>query len=93
MKEQDIQAKILAKLLKEGHWSINVMSASRAGIPDIISCSPAGKFWAIEVKKPGEKPTKLQLYNIKEFAHRGAIAFWCDSYADFLEKFNNPPVW
>jgi hypothetical protein len=31
------------------------------GISDIIACSPAGRFIAIEVKKKGNKPTAEQL--------------------------------
>jgi len=30
------------------------------GVSDIIGCSPRGMFVAIEVKRPGQKPTKEQ---------------------------------
>ena len=89
MKEQDIQAKILTKLRDEGHYSINVIVASKGGVSDVISCDPQGRFWSVEVKKPGEKPRKLQLWNLEQVKKRGGIAFWCDSYDDFLVKFNN----
>jgi Holliday junction resolvase len=89
MKEQDIQTKILNKLDKLGHYSIKVIVASKSGVLDIVSCSPTGRFWSIEVKKPGEEPSKLQSWNIKQVLKCNGIAFWCDSYEDFLKKFNN----
>ena len=92
MKEQDIQAKILSKLRDMDHYSINVVVASRGGVSDIISCDNTGRFWSIEVKQPGERPRKLQDWNLNEVAKRKGVAFWCDSYDDFLVKFNNNAV-
>ena len=88
MKEQDIQAKIINFLKTQGHYTIKVISASKAGISDIVSCSPTGRFWSVEVKKPGEEPSKLQLWNLEQVKQREGIAFWCDSYEDFLVKYN-----
>lgn len=34
-------------------------SGQQAGIPDIVGCLD-GRFVAIEVKRPGKRPTKLQ---------------------------------
>lgn len=91
MKEQDLQAKIIKKLEKEGHVAINLITASKSGFSDIISCGPTGRFWSIEVKKPGEneEPTRLQYYRLSQFSKREAIAFWCDSYDSFLIQFND----
>ena len=92
MKEQDIQAKILKKLAAEGHYAVNVVVASRGGVSDIISCGPTGQFWSIEVKKPGEEPRKLQFWNLNQVAKNNGVAFWCDSYEDFLVKYNNSTI-
>ena len=92
MKEQGIQAKILDKLRDMGHYSVNVIVASRGGVSDIISCDTKGRFWSIEVKKPGEKPRKLQTWNLDQVTKRGGIAFYCDSYDDFLVKYNNASI-
>lgn len=32
-----------------------------AGLPDLIVCYQ-GKFWGVEVKQPGQKPTARQLF-------------------------------
>ena len=92
MKEQGIQGKILTELRKKGHYSIKVIVASKGGVSDIISCSPTGQFWSIEVKKPGKKPSKLQYWNLKQVKKRGGIAFWCNSYNIFLVKYNNSTI-
>jgi len=37
-----------------------------AGLPDLIVCMPdplgVGKFWGVEVKQPGQKPSARQLF-------------------------------
>ena len=43
------------------------------GVPDLL-CSVAGKFVALEVKRPGGKPTKLQLFRIAEIRDSGGVA-------------------
>lgn len=86
MKEQDIQAKILKKLKAMNYVAINVITSSTSGTSDIIACSPTGRFYAIEVKKPREVPSELQWAFIREVQENGGIAFYCDSYADFLFK-------
>ncbi len=92
MKEQGIQAKILAKLRKEDHYAINVIVASKGGVSDIISCDSTGRFWSIEVKRPKEKPSKLQLWNLQQVELHGGIAFWCDSYDSFLIKYKDSTI-
>ncbi len=92
MKEQDIQTKILDYLKAKGHYAIKIIVASKAGVCDIVSCSSTGRFWSIEVKKPGEKPSRLQLFNIEYVLNRNGIAFWCDSYEDFLVKYKDSAI-
>jgi hypothetical protein len=89
MREQQIQKRILDKLYSEGFYAIKVISANRAGVVDIHACSPTGKYWSIEVKKPGEKPSRLQSWNLDQVTKRGGVAFWCDSYNDFLKQYND----
>lgn len=92
MKEQGIQGDILAKLRAEDFYAINVIVASKGGVSDIIACDSTGRFWSIEVKRPGEEPRKLQSWNLDQVTKRGGVAFWCDSYDDFLVKYNNAAV-
>ena len=85
MKEQKIQGKIIKSLETKGHVAINLITASKSGFSDIISCAPNGRFWSIEVKKPGEEPSKLQHYRLNKFRKNNAIAFWCNS-VEMFEK-------
>ena len=92
MKEQSIQKKIITKLEADGHEVVKVITANKSGIADILTCSPAGKFWCIEVKRPGFKPSELQWDFIRRVQDRNGIAFYADSYDDFLIKYNKCTV-
>jgi len=47
----------------------------KSGVPDRVFCY-RGRFGAIEVKREGKKPTKLQEMRIKEIQQHGGVAFW-----------------
>ena len=65
MREQDIQRKIIKWLESEGAYVVKVVSATKAGVPDIICCYKS-RFIAIEVKTPKTKNnvSQLQRYNL-----------------------------
>lgn len=73
-KERDIQKEIL-KILKEyGGWWLNFHGGDPympRGIPDIIGCYK-GRFVALEVKRPGEKPRAIQRKTLKTLEAAGA---------------------
>ena len=75
MSEQKLQKKILDWLKKNGFYTIKIVVANRKGIPDIVGCTPCGKFFAIEVKVGSNKASRLQEYNVKEINKRYGIAF------------------
>ena len=52
-----------------------------AGDPDIDACC-RGRSVQLEVKRPGEKPTALQLKRIEEWRQAGAITGVVTSVAD-----------
>lgn len=61
------EAQVVAQITRwlktqEGLWFMKTHGGQygRAGVPDIIGCV-GGHFFAIEVKRPGGKPTPLQL--------------------------------
>jgi hypothetical protein len=54
------------------------------GISDILGCSPDGKFVAIEVKKPGGKPTPEQWDFIDAVKRNQGIAFVAYSLDDVM---------
>lgn len=75
MKEQDIQRKIIKWLESEGYYVVKVISASKAGIPDILACVK-GYFVAIEVKTPSTKTnvSELQKYNLEKVKECGGYS-------------------
>lgn len=59
------------------------------GSSDLIGCY-RGRFTAVEIKRPGQKPTTEQLAFINMVVQDGGIAFWCDSVERFdaeLQRF------
>ena len=87
-KEQDIQTSIINYISSIGGLAIKqnqIGIYATAGVPDIIACLK-GKFIGIEVKRPGEKPTKIQESYIKTINDIGGLAFWADNLDDVKEK-------
>ena len=75
MSEQKLQTKILSWLKANGYYVFKTIRCNRAGIPDIVGCTPWGQFFAIEVKFGKNKASKLQEWNITEIETVGGIAF------------------
>ena len=80
--EQQIQSEILKYLKGKGIWVFKVVTANRAGIPDIVGCVPTGQFIAVEVKRPGEKQSALQIFNQMIIERNDGIYIVATSVAD-----------
>ena len=88
MTEQQIQKKIITYLEKEGCYVVKVMSASKAGVPDILGCYE-GIFFGIEVKTPttSNNVSKLQEYNLDKIRDSGGhslVAWNVEQVEEFL---------
>ena len=81
--ESKIQSKILKELKAAGIYAHKNITTNKKGIPDIIVCY-RGKYIALEVKRPGGKPTELQLWNINEIRRAGGIAEIVYSWEDVV---------
>ena len=84
MKESDIQTKILRWAEKlTGVWIVKYPGGTygRKGIPDLL-LSVKGKFLAIEVKKPGGKPTQMQLLEQKKIRSTGSRSEIVESFVE-----------
>ena len=77
MSEQKVQAKILKWLNDKGFYTVKTIVSNKKGVPDILACSPQGRFVAIEVKYGANKASKLQEYNIQQIKKRGGFAIVC----------------
>lgn len=90
MKESEIQKKILEYLKLQGAYSIKVIQASKAGVPDIICCYK-GWFIAIEVKTPKTKynTSELQKLNIewiKKAQGEAIVAYDIEQVKQLIER-------
>lgn len=60
------------------------LSAGEKGISDVIACSNKGTFVAIEVKKPGGKPSPDQLEFLERVKAYGGIGILAYSLDDVM---------
>jgi len=89
--EQQIQTKIQKWLTTQGCYVVKVVSASKAGVPDLLVCSPSGYFVGIEVKRPSTKDntSKLQEYNlelIKDCGGYSLVAWDLEGVEEFFDR-------
>lgn len=62
-----------------------------AGTPDLLGCIN-GTALAIEVKRPGNKPTKLQLHRIAQWKLAGAFSTWVDNLEELQTQMTDAGV-
>lgn len=88
MSEQQLQAKIIKLLKAQGYYVLKTIVSNRSGIPDIVACSPLGKFVAIEVKAPGKLNTvsPLQAHNLEQIQKSNGISFSTDNLDTVIKK-------
>lgn len=82
--EKRIENSIKDWLETNNFWLIKVQGGSNnpsTGVPDILTCIK-GRFVGIEVKQPGEKPTKIQQYQMDQINKSGGVAFVATSLRD-----------
>jgi hypothetical protein len=83
--ESQIQAAIIRRLRRDGSFVTKLIKTTTNGIPDLL-IHRNGATAYIEVKLPGEKPTPLQQYRIKELATHGIPSITASSVEECLTK-------
>lgn len=71
MTEQQIQKKRIDQLEAEGYYVIKLISTNKNGIPDLVAIPPGAGVLFSEIKRPGQKPSELQKFRIKELLKKG----------------------
>ena len=61
MRERDIEQRIVSQVKAMGGWAVKLTSPMNNGMPDRMTLFPGGQCVFIEVKRPGEMPTPIQL--------------------------------
>ena len=78
MRESVIETYLATKMIAIGGWSIKLYAMSIKGIPDRLTLFK-GKATFVELKAPGRKPTKLQLFIHAKLAKYGFKVLVIDS--------------
>lgn len=73
--EAKVKLKIHAALKAQGAYAVNYIGGLHAnsGTPDILACLD-GRFIGIEAKAGSNKPTELQLHNLRRIDEAGGLA-------------------
>lgn len=66
---------------QHGIYTRKFSSPAHRGVPDRVFIK-GGVVLFMEVKRPGEEPTPLQLHEIADIVQHGGNAIWCDSTAE-----------
>lgn len=84
--ERDIQAKFILKCKAHGFDALKHVCPGRAGEPDVevrfTDKAGNGHVAYVELKKPGEEPTKIQEHTLMQLRAAGFIAGWADNADD-----------
>ena len=81
MREKDIEKYLYQEAKRRSAMPMKFVSPSLNGVPDRCIIFQGGLIVFVEVKAPGEKPRKQQVYRIKQMRDRGAIVRVVDTKA------------
>ena len=86
MKESTLQRKVIALLRKQGAYVFKVVGSplQQRGTPDLLVCYQ-GRFLALEPKRPGEKSTPLQEYEMQKVRTALGSAYRVESVAEVVD--------
>jgi hypothetical protein len=76
--EAKIEKKVVAFCRKAGLYCRKFASPSNAGVPDRVIVGARGTLF-LELKRPGNKPTPLQMAEMQKIRESGGHAGWSDS--------------
>ena len=84
--EAEITAAVRDYLRLVGAWELKVLGGlgQRPGVPDVLACVQ-GRFVAIEVKRPGRRPTPRQAAELEAIRAAGGIALVATSLDEVVE--------
>lgn len=82
MLESAIQSKIKRQLEKNGWLVVKIITCTKNGWPDLQAHKAPGKTIFIEAKRPGQKPTDLQLYRHEQLRKQGFVVIVATSVND-----------
>jgi Holliday junction resolvase len=87
--EKSIERAVIAEAKRLGWWSLKLHGGpyQTAGLPDVLVIKGGRAAW-MEIKRPGEDPTRLQNHRMRELIEAGSPCTVVRSVGDakaFLE--------
>lgn len=67
-------------------WKLFSGALGESGHPDIDGCS-GGRSIKIEMKRPGKRPTAIQMARLRQWREAGAIVGWATSVSQVQQLF------
>lgn len=92
MRESTLESQIRKYAISKGMLVRKFVTPGHTGSPDRMLITRGGTVWFMEVKRPGEMPTPLQLREHRVYQDRGVRCVWVDSvffgkyWIDQMEK-------
>lgn len=62
MCESSIEKRLVTEVERVGGWCLKLPAIHNAGLPDRLCLFPDGEVVFVELKAPGKKPRKIQLF-------------------------------
>ncbi len=78
IREREIEAFLRQKIKSAGGLCLKFVSPGWAGAPDRLCLLPGGKIFFVELKRPGERPRKIQLKRHEELRKLGFSVYVID---------------
>ena len=85
MKESSVESKVVAYAERRGILHLKLSVKFRRGWPDHLFCIPGGKPVFIEFKRPGERPTKLQMFVMDKLEKVGYNVYWTSGAEEAID--------
>lgn len=79
MRESELERKFCTAVCRAGGKAYKFVSPGNAGMPDRLVVLPGGRIGFVELKRPGEKPGKLQRRRMQELERLGCFTAVVDS--------------
>lgn len=80
-REAQVEGSLVRYAAKKGVLTFKFSSPSHRGVPDrIFMCN--GNVLFLEIKRPGERPTKLQEHTMRAIKNCGVAVDWVDNEDD-----------
>ncbi|GHV27083.1 nuclease [Clostridia bacterium] len=78
MREREVERKLITAVKRMGGMCPKLVSPGFDGMPDRLLLMPGGLVAFVEVKKPGGKPTPLQVYRHSQLRQLGMQVYVLD---------------